>query len=341
MNTLQALKIFGFSETAIPQKDEIRKRYRILSLKHHPDKGGDSEKFKMINFAYRILTGEEKTDETILPPPSKTDEMFSEVFKGFENLFSKFNGQRVRQTRKKRICISVNELFVGAVRTLEFIQGTTCSNCSGTGTGSNERCPECSGAGYFMVDRKGTNIPSFYKIACKKCKGKRAIGRGSTKMCGKCSGEGVEYGKVRKTIRIPKGVKHNTRIIVGENTETPTEIIIQHPNQTDDKWLNWSLNDDTRDLEIKYTISLKDAMLGAIHKIKHPNGNEIELNVPRGIQPNETIIFKDKGLPPCPELKMPPTKAVIKIMIDIPKLKETEKAFAEDFFNKITQHASS
>ena len=139
-------------------------------------------------------------------------------------------------------------------------------------------------------------------------------------MCGTCAGTRMEYKKSMKPIRIPKGVKHNTRILVGENTETPTEIIVQHPNQTDKEWIGWYLNDDTRNLEIDYTIPLEYAMLGNTITIKHPNQTEIECKIPAGTQPGDTITFKDKGLPACPDLKMPPTNALVKINIKIPKI---------------------
>lgn len=341
MNTIQALEIMGYPCDGEPTHIELKKRFRVLSLKNHPDKGGDVELFRNINLAYRILIGEEKADDTILPPPSKTDEMFTEVFQGFEELFSKFNGQRVRKPKKKRVCLSVKELFNGAIRNLEFIKGDTCTKCTGTGTDSTERCPECSGVGHFMVDGTRSNGPSFRKVICKKCRGRGAIGRGATKMCGVCSGTKMTYAKIEKNIRIPKGVKHNTRIIVGENTETPTEIIIQHPNQTDPEWLGWCMNDDTRHIELEYTISLQDAILGNRIQIQHPNDTTLECIVPPGTQPGDTITFKDKGLPPCIELKMPPTNAIVLFRVKIPKLNTEGMGYANEFFRQITPHVVS
>jgi DnaJ family protein A protein 2 len=343
MNTCHALDIMGYNAGDDPDNADLKKRFRTLSLMHHPDKGGDVDKFRDINQAYRILIGEEKADDTILPPQSKTDEMFSEVFSGFDELFSKFSGQKAPKIRKKRVCLTIKELFYGAVRELDFVQGTTCSKCAGTGTGSKQLCVECSGAGYFMVDRKTQHNPSFRKIYCTKCKGRGAIGRGSTKMCGGCSGNKMEYNKTRKSIRIPKGVKHNTRIIVGDNTETPTELIVQHPNQTDTEWNGWCLNDETRNIEYTLKIDLRVAMLGCMKTITHPNGKDMECIIPAGVQPNHILIYKDQGLPACPNLKMPPTHANIKLEITIPELKtDQDKAAANIFFNTIsTLHASS
>lgn len=343
MNTTKALQILGFSGKDEPSLEELKKRFRKLSLKHHPDKGGKTDIFLRINQAYRILIGEEKADDTILPPPSRTDEMFSQVFQGFDELFSKFHGQSVNKPTKKRVRLSVHELFRGAIRKMEFIQGETCTTCTGTGTGSKIRCTECKGVGHFMVNGPMRNgVPSFKKLHCKKCRGRGTIGRGSASMCGACNGTKMEYKKVQKDIRIPRGIKHNARIIVGDNTETPTELIIQHPNQTDKEWDRWILNDETRNIELTHTISLKDAMLGNTITIKHPNNTTLECTIPPGTQPNQTITFKDKGLPSCPTLKMPPTNAIIKLNIIIPKIKDPENIKKiQDILTKITQPGAS
>jgi len=343
MNTVRALEILGFSGKDDPTRVELKKRFRDLSLKNHPDKGGNSDTFRNINHAYRILIGEEQADDTILHPQTHTDEMFQEVFQGFDELFSKFHGQKVNKPVKKRIRLKVKELFEGAMREIEFIQGDICKKCTGTGTGSNIRCPSCKGVGHLMVDGPITNgTPSIRKVHCKKCKSRGTIGRGSASMCGACNGTKMEYAKVKKHIRIPRGIKHNARIIVGENTETPTELIIQHPNQTDKEWNGWYLNDDTRNLELKHTISLKDAMLGNTITIQHPNNTTLECIIPPGTQPNDTITFKDKGLPSCPSLKMPPTNALVKINIAIPKIDNPDTIkVTEAFFTKITPHDAS
>jgi DnaJ-class molecular chaperone len=340
MNSTRAHELLGYSPKDEPQLLDIKKRYRTLSLKHHPDKGGDPKVFQDINLAYRILIGEEKADDTILPPQSRTDKMFTEVFTGFEELFSKFSGKKHQKPKKKIIQISVQELFHGAVRELELVQDKPCSKCMGTGTGSKIVCDECSGAGYFRIDRTINQAPSFQKVTCKKCKGRGAIGRGSTKMCGGCEGNGIEYYKATKHIRIPKGVKHNTRIMIG--SVNPIEIIVQHPNQTDPAWKGWSLNDDTRNLEYTLTISLRDAMLGNKITLQHPNETTLECTIPLGIQQNQVIKFRDGGLPPCPTLKMPPTHAHVNVQITIPKLKNKEDMErARTFFREITPHDAS
>lgn len=341
MNAITALKTLGYTTSDNPEQSDIKKRFRSLSLRHHPDKGGDPEEFKRINLAYRILTGEEKADETILPPPSKTDEMFTEVFRGFDDLFSKMNGKKSIRPKKKRICLSVSELFTGAMREFEFRKGETCETCNGTGTGSKTICTLCKGGGYLTISRRNTTSPSFQKIKCTKCNGRGAVGKGSNKMCAPCAGEGIIYTVTNKIIRIPKGVKHNARIIVGENTHTPIELIIQYPNQTDPDWIGWSINDDTRGIEYTHKITLKDALLGATHMIKHPNGTEFEIKIKSGVQSGDIMKFKDKGLPACPELKMPPTNANVKIEIRIPKLNKKDKKLAEEFFSKLTQPDAS
>lgn len=297
MNTIRALEILGYTEKDEPSRVELKKRFRVLSLKNHPDKGGNSDTFRNINRAYRILIGEEQADVL----HTHTSEMFHGVFQGFDELFTKFKGKKVHNPVKKRVRLRVHELFEGATREIEFVKGESCKKCTGTG--------------------------------------KR---RGSTIMCGACNGTKMEYTKLKKSIPIPRGIKHNARIIIGENTETPIELIIQHPNQTDKEWNGWYLNENTRNLELKHTISLKDAMLGNIIALQHPNNTTLDCVIPAGTQPNDIITFKDKGLPPCPSLKMPPTNALIKINITIPKIDNPESTkITEAFFTRITQPGAS
>lgn len=343
MNTAKALEILGFTEKDKPSINEIKKRFRKLLLKNHPDKGGKTETFLHINQAYRILTGEEKVDDIVLQSGSQTDEMFSQVFQGFDKLFSNFNGKKVHKPTIKKVKLTVNELFVGAIRKLDFIQGDICTKCTGTGTGSKIKCGECKGVGNFVLNRSVKNeTSSLKKVQCKKCRGRGTIGRGSASICGGCNGTKMEYKKVKKDVRIPRGIKQNARIIVGNNTETPTELIIQYPNQIDKEWNGWILNENTRNIELIHTISLKDAILGNTITINHPNNTTLECNIQAGTQPNQIITFKDKGLPSCPALKMPPTSAIVKINISIPKITDPEYIKQlQDIFSKITPHDAS
>lgn len=328
MNTSRALEVLGFSGKDDPSKEELKKRFRILSLRNHPDKGGSSDTFRKINHAYRVLIGEEQVDES----HTNTNVMFREVFQGFDKLFSKFHGQNVHKPVKKRIRLNVKELFEGTIRQLEFVKGEMCKKCMGTG--SKIRCPNCKGVGHLMVTTN--NVPSIKKVQCMECRSRRTVDRGS--ICGVCNGTKIEYTKIKKSIRIPRGIKNNARVIVGENTETPIELIIQHPNQMDKEWNGWYLNDNTRNLELKRTISLKDAMLGNTITIQHPNNITLDCVIPAGTQSNDIITFKDKGLPPCPSLKMPPTNALIKIKIAIPKIDQPDSIkLTEAFFARITQ----
>lgn len=342
MNHSQALHIMGFKEGETPTETDIKKQYRKLSLKHHPDKGGTAENFHKITKAYNILLGNEKADEHVFPPMSKTDEMFSEVFQGFDEIFSKMSGQRRKQLKKKRIRINVYELFHGAIRNVEMIESKTCDACQGTKTKSKIKCPNCSGTGNEFITRKHSlGGPPLVKVVCKKCRGKGAIGRGSTQICGTCSGNGKTYSKIKKTIRIPRSAKHNSRIIVGEDTETPLELIIQQPNQMDEDWKGWNIHEETRNIEIKHTISLKDALFGSTYSIPHPNGKNIEFTTKPSIQPGTRIVFKDKGLPSCPELKLPPTHSIITINVSLPKIPEEKKETLKKLFDTITQHGAS
>jgi len=169
---------------------DIKKAYRQLSLKHHPDRGGDAAKFKEINAAYEILSDSEKrqkydkygldgvTDET---PGHTHDDLFSMFFGG--GGASARSGPRKGESVTHPVKVSLEDLYNGKTVKLsvqrQVIVGKTiqCRECDGDGVvvelrqialgmvqQLQRRCPSCSGQGYraeTKTERKSLEVHTF------------------------------------------------------------------------------------------------------------------------------------------------------------------------------------
>lgn len=338
MRRSEALRIFGFPENIQnPDEKELTRRYRKLAREKHPDKGGNPEEFLRIKQAYDILQGEEDPDSNIRHAPTQMDEMFEQVFGGFDEIFSKFKGEEPKKVTKRRIKLSVNELFHGAVREMELEKTKPCDVCMGTGTGSKVQCSDCGGSGIMSFTKKTGRGFGMRTFECTTCKGRGGIGMGSDVPCSACHGHKRVHYMVKKGVDIPKGIPHNARINLEEGWDNPVEIVVQHPTNMDDGWKGWRLNADSRNLEITVPISLEEALIGRSMKIDHPGGGSVEITIESGTQPGTKIIKKDRGLPPCPDAKMPPSSAIIEIQVVIPKIPTEHHENTRRFFEIISR----
>lgn len=340
MRRIEALRIFGYPENILnPDEKDLTHRYRRLAREKHPDKGGNPEEFLRIKQAYDILLGEENADSNIRRPPTQMDEMFRQVYGGFKDLFSKFQGEEPKESIRKWIKLSVNELFHGAIKQIELEKSKPCNVCMGTGTGSKVSCSDCKGTGIIKIEKKigrGFGVRTF---ECSTCKGNGGIGTGSDVPCSTCLGHRKIIYKIKKGIDIPKGIPHNARINVDEDgLENPVEIVIQHPTNVDDGWKGWKLNTETRNIEIIVPITLKDCLIGKSIQLDHPAGGSIDFTIESGTQPGSKIIIKDRGLPACVDAMLPPSSAIIEIKVIMPKIPTEFHENTIRFFDIITKN---
>lgn len=181
-------KVLGVTKGA--SKQEIKKAYRKLAATHHPDKGGDEEKFKEINEAYSVLGDDDKRREYDSPnrPPPRPDpnkwEGFSDFFR---NVHRRQNHRRPTKERDIRFNfgVTLEQIKTGVVETIPYKVKVVCEPCSGKGGTNPSRCESCGGSGMVSrYNRFGTVIST----QCSTCKGK---GISFDMICGKCYGDGV------------------------------------------------------------------------------------------------------------------------------------------------------
>jgi DnaJ family protein A protein 2 len=248
-------------------EQEIKKAYRKLAVKHHPDKGGDEHTFKEINAAYEILSDEEKR--------RKYDEYGLEGLEengggggGAEDLFSMFfGGGRSRRSAGPRrgedvnhpIKVSLEDLYNGKTVKLavnrEVIVGqpTMCNTCDGQGA---------------VLELRQIGLGMVQQIQ---------------RACRDCSGEGFQCRKRKERkvldVLIEKGMRHNQKITFrGMADERPNMepgnvnfIVQEKPHEL--------FKRKGADLLITKTLSLKEALTGFAWKLKHLDGREIVIKV--------------------------------------------------------------
>jgi DnaJ-class molecular chaperone len=178
-------------------QDEIKKAYRKLALQHHPDKGGDEEKFKEITEAYENLSGKVKPKQ---PPISYPDIDFSQIFREFAGFKPFANAQPQRPPSKEeqifaQFQISIADIKQGRVAHVNYNQSEDCQSCSGLGgEGVKKNCVVCKGAGFqTTVNQQG----SFSYASTNKCSVCNGEGKTYEKVCNDCSGRGWKIFKKR------------------------------------------------------------------------------------------------------------------------------------------------
>lgn len=204
--------------------DQIKKAYRELALKYHPDrnKSKDAEsKFKEINAAYAVLSNPQKRSEYDAYGPEGFGKKFSQedIFRGFNfedifqdlqsNMFSNLGGQDFQggfggEPQGVNINLSFDDIDKGVDREFEVQRYKICTNCGGNGgePGSKDsRCPACNGSGMRRV-RQNTFLGSFEMVTtCERCHGRKKV---FEKTCHVCRGNGRVLVTERFRVRAEK-----------------------------------------------------------------------------------------------------------------------------------------
>tara|TARA_Y100000310_G_scaffold155358_1_gene154829 strand:+ start:245 stop:892 length:648 start_codon:yes stop_codon:yes gene_type:complete len=206
-------KILGVDKDAT--QDEIKKAFRKLALKYHPDKGGDEEKFKQVNQAYSMISDEAKRSQHDASRDggglgAAFDFAFGAGGGGpfgsiFEDLFGDFSGKRTQRRQQPQpatdedivfnIRVSLADLNSGRImKQANFEKNITCSRCDGEGCEDRRDCEICQGSG-MIVDKPHPS--TWQQRTCYVCSGAGEILEG---VCQGCYGHGVQ--RVRESITI-------------------------------------------------------------------------------------------------------------------------------------------
>jgi molecular chaperone DnaJ len=322
-------KILGVSRNA--SGEEIKKAFYRLAHKYHPDKGGDSKKFKEINEAYQVLSNQEKraqydrfgtTFEGGAPfgaggqggPFGEGFDFskFQEGFEGFdtssfgdifEDFFgaSPFRGARTKKAKAQDIIVDVKitlqEVFSGTKKEISLRKFITCDRCQGTGAEPGTKigtCPFCRGEGRVKEIRQ-TFLGSFTRTTvCPQCRGE---GRFPEKKCTKCQGEGRIKDIKKMSFSIPAGVSDGEAIKIsgegdaGGRGRNSGDLFIR-VHIEDHLYFKRRGDDIYFDLEVNFS----QAALG--DKVDIPTlAGKVELKIPSGTQAGKLLRLKEMGIP--------------------------------------------
>ncbi|ENY9701556.1 molecular chaperone DnaJ [Campylobacter coli] len=302
--------------TQSADKDTIKKAYRKMALKYHPDRNqGDKEaedKFKLVNEAYEVLSNEEK--RAIYDRYGK-DALKSggfgsggAGFGGFEDLgdiFSSFFGGGFggsSQRRKKssdekfqaelvvNLKLSFKEAVFGCKKNIDFTYKSSCKTCSGTGAkdGKLQTCPKCKGRGQVGISQ------GFITFAqtCPDCKGS---GESASEKCKDCKGRGYEELKDSVEVNIPEGIDNGMNLRVaakgnlsksGDRGDLYVKVIVEE----DDTFIR-----DDEDIYIEFPVFFTQAILGQSIKVPTIRG-EATLNLPKGAKDGQRFLLEREGV---------------------------------------------
>ena len=193
----------GVNETAT--QDEIKKAYRKLAIEHHPDKGGDENKFKKISEAYDTLGDEIKRSQYDNQRQNPFNNMGGGGFNPFEDLFKgAFHTQRRRTVPDKviEVQISALESFIAGDKVISYSRQHMCNDCVGQG-GDRDTCNVCNGDGFIVQKIGGSMFSQVVRQTCNKCKGN---GFSYKKTCGTCHGQTTRSETESIKIKLPHGI---------------------------------------------------------------------------------------------------------------------------------------
>src|SRR5437870_4006118 len=300
--------------------DEIKKAYRKLAAKYHPDKNpGDTsaeEKFKEVQNAYDVLSDTEKRKQYDTfgsangrrgadPADFNFGGNFNINDLGdlgdlFGGLFNR-GGTRARRPAPERgadIEAIVRLSFEDSLRGLETkipVEVTTaCRECGGTGAEPGTSpviCPQCNGRG-VIAESQGLFALSE---PCPRCRGNGTV---VEKPCHKCKGTGRERRTKRYTVKIPAGVKDGTRIRlkgkgeVGVNGGSSGDLFVVTRVEPSKHFHRRG-----SDLVVDVPVTFAEAALGATVEVPTPYGGRVSLKVPAGTQDGRQLRIRGHGAP--------------------------------------------
>jgi DnaJ family protein A protein 2 len=285
--------VLGVTQTA--SQDEIKKAFRKLALQTHPDRGGDSEKFKEVNAAYEILSKPEKRE--IYDKYGFKGLKGGNETGGFGDVFDIFFGGRgksqARETAQlkptvRQVDITLEDAFNGMMTHIDVERLIVCASCNGKGGIDPKTCSGCKGRGVVVkMIQMGPGMYTQSQAECKDCEGTGKIIE-KKNICKECKGQKLNKKTENIEVPIPVGIPDEEKIMIkgkgNEHFEYRTGDLVVIVKIKPHVFYKRVKND----LYIEKKISLLEALSGFSFNLDHFNTNKITIKTP----PKEIITHK-------------------------------------------------
>jgi len=307
-------ELLGVSRGA--SKDELKKAYRQLALKYHPDRNPDDleaeERFKEISNAFQVLSDDDKRhlyDRYGAEGPSMAGfsgfNNVQDIFSSFGDIFGDIFGfggglggfGRTRRARGADLELDLVLTFLDAAegcrKEVKITRQVVCSTCNGTGAAEGSSavaCNMCRGQGQ-VVHSQG-----FFMISttCPQCQGE---GKRIKDPCKTCQGAGVQQRDDSLSITVPAGVEDGQTLRLSGQGETsrqggvPGNLYVNLHVEADER-----LHREGADLFVDVHISYPLAAMGGKVTVPVLKGEQ-EVEIPAGVQPGDVMVLRNAGVP--------------------------------------------
>lgn len=341
-------EVLGVSKTA--SKDEIKKAYRKLSKKYHPDinKEPDAdEKFKEVKEAYEVLSDDSKRSHYDQFGHTDPNQGFGGGgfggggFGGFEDIFETFfggGGSRRRDPNAPRqgadlqytMTLSFEEAVFGKETDIEIPREETCDTCNGNGAKPGtkpETCKHCNGSGQLNVEQNTPFGRIVNRRVCQHCNG---TGKEIKHKCSTCGGTGKVKKRRKIHVKIPAGIDDGQQLRVSGQGEPGVNggpagdlYVVFHVRSHE----FFERNDD--DIYCEMPITFVQAALGDEVEVPTLHG-KVKLKVPAGTQTGTKFRLRGKGVPNVRGYGVGDQHVIVRIVTPT-KLTEKQKQLLQEF----------
>ena len=357
-------EVLGVDKKA--SEDEIKKAYRKIAIKYHPDRNPGSkeaeEKFKEAAEAYDVLHDPQKRQQYdqfgfdagkmggfgggFSSDFSMDDifSMFGDVFGGRGGFsgFGGFGGSQRQSTRQHRgsdlrlkVKLTLQEVATGATKKFKVRKDIACPHCHGTGAEGNsgsDTCPTCHGQGYVIRTSQSLFGMMQSQSVCPTCHGEGKIIKNK---CTHCHGDGVVKGEEVVEINIPAGVAGGMVVNVpgkgnaGKHNGVNGNIQVLIEEEQNDTFVR-----DGQDIIYNLLLDFPTAALGGQVDIPTIDGQKVRIKIEPGTQPGKTLRLRGKGLPAVQGYGRGMGDLIVNISVYVPKtLSRQEKEMLESMKN--------
>ena len=351
-------EVLGVSKGA--SADELKKAYRKLAIKYHPDKNpGDKEaeeKFKELAEAYDVLSDPDKRQRYDqfghagvgssaasggaggFGGGMSMEDIFSRFgdlfggggfdFGGFGGFGGGGGGRQVARGSdlRARVRLTLEDIEKGVEKKLKIKKNVACSHCGGEGTSDpngKQTCGTCHGTGSVVTAQRSLFGMVQTQSVCPTCEG---TGEVITKPCSYCKGQGTQIGEELVSFRIPAGVQEGMQLTVsGKGNAAPRggipgDLLVLIQEEEDPNLIR-----NGSDLIYNLLVSIPMAAHGG--SVEVPTiGGKARVKIAPGTQPGKVLRLRGKGLPSVNGYGK--GDLLVNVNVFIPKLKEDDEALA-------------